>query len=103
MNEKNRTFINSNTSPPPYRLPPELQELLNSQGAQRRREVKLPKRNWIERNPRIFQLVMITASLFTFFSKPLYDLYCNSAIASQLNELDKKSAKLSVSSDNVKE
>lgn len=36
---------------------------------------KLPKRNWIQRNPRLFQITFITTSLVAFFSKPLYDLF----------------------------
>lgn len=42
---------------------------------QRRQTAVLPKRNWIQRNPRAFQLIFITTSLLTFFSKPLYDAF----------------------------
>lgn len=90
MYQKNRTLINSNTAPPPYRPPAEIEELLKRQGGQRHRTVKLPKRNWIQRNPRIFQVVVISVSLLTFFSKPLYDLYCNSQMTTIINDLEMK-------------
>lgn len=58
---------------PPYKPPPELQEALNQQATQRKRTAQLPKRNWISRNPRVFQLTFISTSLLILFSKPLYD------------------------------
>ncbi|XP_055904229.1 uncharacterized protein LOC129940031 [Eupeodes corollae] len=42
---------------------------------QRQQTAKLPKRNWIQRNPRTFQIVFLTTSLLTFFSKPIYDAF----------------------------
>lgn len=42
---------------------------------QRRQTAVLPKRNWIHRNPRAFQLIFITTSMLAFFSKPLYDAF----------------------------
>lgn len=32
-------------------------------------------RNWIQRNPRLFQSVAITTSLLILFSRPLYDAF----------------------------
>lgn len=50
------------------------------QQQQRRRTAVLPKRSWIQRNPRTFSITFITTSLLVFFSKPLYDAF----IADQL-------------------
>ncbi|KAH8300230.1 hypothetical protein KR044_012013 [Drosophila immigrans] len=63
---------------PQYKPPKELQELLDKkqqQSNQRRRTAVLPKRSWIQRNPRLFQITFITTSLLVFFSKPLYDAF----------------------------
>lgn len=60
---------------PPYKPPQELQKILKQQAAQRKRTAQLPKRNWIQRNPRIFQITFITTSLLVLFSRPLYDAF----------------------------
>lgn len=41
----------------------------------RQTSAKLPKRSWIQRNPKLFQVTFVTASLLVFFSKPLYDIF----------------------------
>ncbi|XP_037813963.1 uncharacterized protein LOC119605092 [Lucilia sericata] len=64
-----------NPSIPPYKPPQELQEILKQQAAQRKRTAQLPKRNWIQRNPRLFQITFITTSLLVLFSRPLYDAF----------------------------
>lgn len=38
---------------------------------------QIPKRNWIRRNPRTFQILYIGTLLTVFFSKPLYDCFLN--------------------------
>ncbi|KAH8384638.1 hypothetical protein KR093_003768 [Drosophila rubida] len=65
------------TPVPQYKPPKELQELLDKkqQTNQRRRTAVLPKRSWIQRNPRLFQITFLTSSLLIFFSKPLYDAF----------------------------
>ncbi|XP_034477875.1 uncharacterized protein LOC117784287 [Drosophila innubila] len=60
------------TSAPPYKPPKDLQDLLDKK---RKRTAVLPKRSWIQRNPRLFQITFITTSLLVFFSKPLYDAF----------------------------
>jgi hypothetical protein len=35
----------------------------------------LPRRNWIQRNPRLFQGVFITSCILVLFSKPIYDAF----------------------------
>ncbi|XP_061391431.1 uncharacterized protein LOC133326841 [Musca vetustissima] len=60
---------------PPYKPPKELQDILNQQASQRKRTAQLPKRNWIQRNPRAFQLTFIAGSLLVLFSRPLYDIF----------------------------
>ncbi|XP_017078847.1 uncharacterized protein LOC108112958 [Drosophila eugracilis] len=64
---------------PQYKPPKEIQDLLDKkeqqQANQRRRTAVLPKRSWIKRNPRLFQISFITGSLLIFFSKPLYDCF----------------------------
>ncbi|KAH8421085.1 hypothetical protein KR222_010845 [Zaprionus bogoriensis] len=57
---------------PPYKPPKEIQDLLDKK---RRRTAVLPKRSWIQRNPRLFQITVVTSSLLVFFSKPLYDAF----------------------------
>ncbi|XP_013118164.1 uncharacterized protein LOC106095469 [Stomoxys calcitrans] len=64
---------------PPYKPPQELQDILNKQATQRKRTAHLPKRNWIQRNPRAFQLTFITTSLLVLFSRPLYDIFFESS------------------------
>ncbi|XP_037886697.1 uncharacterized protein LOC119635767 [Glossina fuscipes] len=61
----------------PYRPPPQIQELLDRQAEKRKlkRTAQLPKRNWIQRNPRLFQIGFITTSMLILFSKPLYDIF----------------------------
>ncbi|KAH8405567.1 hypothetical protein KR215_002914 [Drosophila sulfurigaster] len=67
------------TPVPQYKPPKELQDLLDKkqqqQANQRRRTAVLPKRSWIQRNPRLFQITFLTTSLLVFFSKPLYDAF----------------------------
>ncbi|XP_053963696.1 uncharacterized protein LOC129243508 [Anastrepha obliqua] len=69
------------SSIPPYKPSPEIQERVEQlqqqaqQGEQRRRTAVLPKRSWIQRNPRLFQITFITTSLLVLFSKPLYDAF----------------------------
>lgn len=37
---------------------------------------QIPKKgNWIARNPRLFVISSVTASVLIFFSKPLYDVF----------------------------
>ncbi|XP_017465737.1 PREDICTED: uncharacterized protein LOC108358770 [Rhagoletis zephyria] len=67
---------------PPYKPSPEIQEKLQKlqqqaqqESGQRRRTAVLPKRSWIQRNPRLFQITFITTSLLVLFSKPLYDAF----------------------------
>lgn len=62
-------------TPPPYKPPQEVQDILRKQAAQRKRTAQLPKRGWIQRNPRAFQLTFITGSLLVLFSRPLYDIF----------------------------
>ncbi|EDV37049.1 uncharacterized protein Dana_GF11628 [Drosophila ananassae] len=66
-------------SVPQYQPPKEIQDLLDKkeqqQINQRRRTAVLPKRSWIKRNPRLFQITFLTGSLLIFFSKPLYDCF----------------------------
>ncbi|TMW52241.1 hypothetical protein DOY81_002708 [Sarcophaga bullata] len=64
-----------NPSTPPYKPPKELQDILKQQATQRKRTAQLPKRNWIQKNPRLFQLTFITTSLLVLFSRPLYDAF----------------------------
>lgn len=64
-----------NPSIPPYKPPKELQDILKQQATLRKRTAQLPKRNWIQRNPRLFQITFITTSLLVLFSKPLYDAF----------------------------
>ncbi|XP_055382253.1 uncharacterized protein LOC129612590 [Condylostylus longicornis] len=47
----------------------------NNQPLQRRKTAVLPKRSWVQRNPRLFSIIFITTSLLTFFSKPIYDSF----------------------------
>ncbi|EDV98501.1 uncharacterized protein LOC6568906 [Drosophila grimshawi] len=65
------------SSVPPYKPPKELQDLLDKrqQTYLRKRTAVLPKRSWIQRNPRLFQITFLTTSLLIFFSKPLYDAF----------------------------
>lgn len=63
------------TSIPKYTPPQDIQEALKLQGAQRKRTAQLPKRSWVQRNPRTFQIGFITVSLLALFSKPLYDAF----------------------------
>ncbi|XP_049308436.1 uncharacterized protein LOC105226297 [Bactrocera dorsalis] len=67
---------------PPYKSSPEIQERIQQlqqqaqqESGQRRRTAVLPKRTWIQRNPRLFQITFITTSLLVLFSKPLYDAF----------------------------
>ncbi|ALC42307.1 CG42379 [Drosophila busckii] len=65
-------------SVPPYKPPKELENLITKKKQEtqtRRRTAVLPKRSWIQRNPRLFQITFITSSLLIFFSKPLYDAF----------------------------
>ncbi|XP_030373072.1 uncharacterized protein LOC115623032 [Scaptodrosophila lebanonensis] len=71
-------------SVPPYKPPKEIQQLLiqrqrqqeqQQQAGQRRRTAILPKRSWIQRNPRLFQIAILTTSMLIFFSKPLFDAF----------------------------
>ena len=39
------------------------------------RSYKVPKRNWIHRNPRLFSILFMTGSMLTLFSRPLYDIF----------------------------
>ncbi|XP_065367441.1 uncharacterized protein LOC135960144 [Calliphora vicina] len=64
-----------NPSTPPYKPSQELQDILKQQATQRKRTAQLPKRNWVQRNPRIFQITFITTSLLVLFSRPLYDAF----------------------------
>lgn len=36
---------------------------------------QVPRRNWIRRNPRVFQITVITTFLLAFYSKPIYDIF----------------------------
>ncbi|XP_075168707.1 uncharacterized protein LOC142240846 [Haematobia irritans] len=67
-------------TPPPYKPPQQLQDVLNKQATQRKRTAQLPKRNWIQKNPRTFQLAFITSSLLLLFSRPLYDIFCETSL-----------------------
>ncbi|SPP75436.1 Hypothetical predicted protein [Drosophila guanche] len=64
---------------PQYKPPKDIQDLLDKkeqqQTGQRRRTAVLPKRSWIQRNPRLFQITFLTSSLLIFFSKPIYDAF----------------------------
>lgn len=40
-----------------------------------RRKFIVPKRNWMQRNPRLFVGTVTTTALLIFFSKPLYDAF----------------------------
>lgn len=60
------------TPVPTYKPPKEIQELLDKK---RKRTAVLPKRSWIQRNPRVFQITFLTTSLLIFFSKPIYDAF----------------------------
>ncbi|KRF97479.1 uncharacterized protein Dwil_GK27303 [Drosophila willistoni] len=66
---------------PEYKPPKEIQDLLDQRqtqqqgNQQRRRTAVLPKRSWIQRNPRLFQITALTTSLLIFFSKPIYDIF----------------------------
>jgi hypothetical protein len=40
-----------------------------------RRKILVPKRTWLQRNPRLFVVVFTTTALLSFFSKPLYDAF----------------------------
>ncbi|BFG03646.1 uncharacterized protein DMAD_02846 [Drosophila madeirensis] len=66
-------------SMPQYKPPKDIQDLLDKkeqqQTGQRRRTAVLPKRSWIQRNPRLFQITFLTSSLLIFFSKPIYDAF----------------------------
>jgi len=46
-----------------------------NQTLERRKTAVLPKRNWVQRNPRLFSITFITTSLLIFFSKPIYDCF----------------------------
>lgn len=35
----------------------------------------LPNRNWIRRNPRAFQIIVLTSAMLTLFSRPLYEAF----------------------------
>lgn len=39
------------------------------------RGILVPKRSWIQRNPRAFSVIFITSSLLVFFSRPIYDAF----------------------------
>ncbi|XP_037950218.1 uncharacterized protein LOC119681178 [Teleopsis dalmanni] len=67
---------------PEYKTTPQLQaeiEILKQQRAnqsgRKTRNTYLPARRWIQRNPKLFQISVITGSLLIFFSKPLYDIF----------------------------
>ncbi|XP_073844602.1 uncharacterized protein [Musca autumnalis] len=72
---------------PPYKPPKELQDILNQQATQRKRTAQLPKRNWIQRNPRAFQLTFITGSLLILFSRPLYDIFSEPSLPSAADSI----------------
>lgn len=40
-----------------------------------RRRILVPKRNWFQRNPRIWSSALTATALLIFFSKPLYDAF----------------------------
>ncbi|XP_023171204.1 uncharacterized protein LOC111599706 [Drosophila hydei] len=65
------------TPVPSYKPPKDIQDFLDKkeQTYLRKRTAVLPKRSWIKRNPRLFQITFLTTSLFIFFSKPLYDAF----------------------------
>lgn len=39
------------------------------------RGILVPKRSWIQRNPRAFSIIFITTSMLVFFSRPIYDAF----------------------------
>lgn len=47
---------------------------------QQRPSYQIPKRSWLRRNPRAFQVIFISTCMISFFSKPLYDLFFTEAI-----------------------
>ncbi|KRG05537.1 uncharacterized protein LOC26527968 [Drosophila mojavensis] len=65
------------TPVPSYKPPKDIQDFLSKreQTNIRKRTAVLPKRSWIKRNPRLFQITFLTSSLLIFFSKPLYDAF----------------------------
>lgn len=46
---------------------------MNKSEQQPKRSYVVPKRSWVQKNPRLFQGIFITVSLIAFFSKPIYD------------------------------
>jgi hypothetical protein len=38
-----------------------------------RRRILVPRRTWLQRNPRLFVIVFTSTMLLSFFSKPIYD------------------------------
>lgn len=40
-----------------------------------RRPLRVPKRTWFQRNPRLFSSLVTGTALLIFFSKPLYDAF----------------------------
>ncbi|XP_017960185.1 uncharacterized protein LOC108653842 [Drosophila navojoa] len=64
------------TPVPSYKPPNDIQDFLKREQRNiRKRTAVLPKRSWIKRNPRLFQITFLTSSLIIFFSKPLYDAF----------------------------
>ncbi|XP_067627634.1 uncharacterized protein [Eurosta solidaginis] len=66
---------------PPYKSSPEIQQRIQELqeeaqgGEKRRRTAVLPKRNWVQRNPRLFQITFLTISMLVLFSRPIYDAF----------------------------
>lgn len=40
---------------------------------------QVPKKDWVHRNPRLFQAFAITGCLTVFFSRQIYDIFFRSA------------------------
>lgn len=59
---------------PPYKPSRQIEQQFGKDN-QRHNFAVLPKRSWVHRNPKLFQISFITASLLIFFSKPLYDAF----------------------------
>lgn len=36
---------------------------------------QIPRKDWVHRNPRLFQIVAITTCLSIFFSRQIYDIF----------------------------
>uniref|UniRef100_A0A182JRE5 Cx9C motif-containing protein 4 n=1 Tax=Anopheles christyi TaxID=43041 RepID=A0A182JRE5_9DIPT len=49
-----------------------------------RRPLRVPKRNWFQRNPRTFSSLVTGTALLIFFSKPLYDAFIADAVPGAL-------------------